>query len=168
MVRILSTLAALSALCGAVLSQASNDDPRGKELYVNFPSCSYYRCEVIWHTNESVYVNWLNAPRGGLRIQLAPQDGTTGLQTYTITDNVGSIHGFKNKHCNDMGTGEKCGRFDWIVPASVKEGKYQVEVTSLSRPDLVGYTDTVVIKKAGKSGKKGKRHAVERLEDDEE
>lgn len=162
MVRLLTYLAAaLLALCATVLAQASNDDPHGKILYVNYPSCDSWRCQVTWHPNEAVYVNWLNAPKGGLKIQLVPQDGTTGLHTYTITDNVGSIHGFKDKKCNDMGTGEKCGRFDWTVPANVKEGMYEVVVTSIAQPKYVGYTDTVVIKKRSK---KGKRHAVDRLD----
>lgn len=161
MVRLLTYLAAtLVAFSAAVLAQASNDDPRGKVLYVNYPSCDHWKCQVIWHPNQSVYVNWLNAPKGGLKIQLVPEEGTTGLQTYTITEKVGSVHGWKDKKCNDMGIGAKCGRFDWTVPSNVKEGKYEVVVTSLAQPQHVGYTDTVVIKK---SGKKGKRHAVERL-----
>lgn len=148
MVRITSLVAALTALAlPFVAGQASNDDPHGKELYVNYPSCDHYQCQVIWHQNEGVYINWLNAPKGGLRIELAPADGTSDLKTYTVTDKVGSVHGFSNKKCNDMGTGEKCGRFDWTVPANVKPGRYQIEVTSLAKPQLVGYTDTVVIKK---------------------
>lgn len=66
------------------------------------------------------------------------------------------------------GTGEKCGRFDWVVPANVKPGQYQVIVTSLAHPDkYVGYTDTVVVKKAKSTAKakgKAKRHDVQRLE----
>lgn len=158
MVRLTLLLTTLLSLFAFTSAQASNDDPRGKVLYVNYPSCDHYQCQVIWRPNQSVYVNWLNAPAGGLKIQLTPQEGTTGLKTYTITDKVGSIHGWKEKKCQDMGTGEKCGRFDWVVPANVKEGNYEVVVTSLAKPWLVGYTDTVVIKE------KGKRHEVSRLE----
>ncbi|TKY85506.1 hypothetical protein EX895_005668 [Sporisorium graminicola] len=169
MARFISLLSTLFAVCTTlVLAQASNDDPRGKELYVNYPSCDYYRCQVTWYQKQSVYVNWLNAPKGGLKIQLAPQDGVTGLQTYTITDKVGSVHGFSDHKCNSAGTGEKCGRFDWVVPANVKPGQYQVIVTSLAHPDkYVGYTDTVVVKKAKSTAKakgKAKRHDVQRLE----
>lgn len=156
----LTYLTSLLSLVALSWAQASNDDPRGKLLYVNYPSCDQYKCQVIWRPNQSVYVNWLNAPTGGLKIQLVPQEGTTGLKTYTITNEVGSTHGFKDKTCEDMGTGEKCGRFDWTVPKGVKEGKYEVVVTSLSRPEVVGYTDTVVIKMS----KKGKRHEVNRME----
>ncbi|CDS01794.1 uncharacterized protein SPSC_06457 [Sporisorium scitamineum] len=167
MVRLISLFSTLIAVCTTLaLAQASNDDPRGKILYVNYPSCDYYRCQVTWYQNQSVYVNWLNAPKGGLRIQLAPQDGVTGLQTYTITDKVGSVHGFSDHKCNDMGTGEKCGRYDWVVPGDVKPGQYQVIVTSLAYPQkYVGYTDTVVVKKAKAKSKgrgKGKRHDVQR------
>ncbi|SJX63251.1 uncharacterized protein SRS1_14084 [Sporisorium reilianum f. sp. reilianum] len=168
MVRLISALSTLLVLyTSLVRAQASNDDPHGKVLYVNYPSCDYYRCQVTWYQNQSVYVNWLNAPKGGLKIELAPQDGVTGLQTYTITDKVGSVHGFSDHKCNDMGTGEKCGRYDWTVPSSVKPGQYQVIVTSLAHPNkYVGYTDTVVVKKAKSTvkGKKAKRHEVQRLE----
>lgn len=164
MVRLLTLLSTLATVCSTlVLAQASNDDPRGKVLYVNYPSCDYYKCKVTWRPGQSVYVNWLNAPKGGLRIQLAPQDGTTGLSTYTITPKVGSIHGYSAHKCNDMGTGEKCGRFDWVVPANVKPGEYQVIVTSLAKPDkYVGYTDTVVI------AKKGKRDGMMRMDQEQE
>nr|CDI53856.1 conserved hypothetical Ustilago-specific protein [Melanopsichium pennsylvanicum 4] len=77
MVRILTALTTLAALCGTVLAQASNDDPNGKVLYVNYPSCDSWKCKVIWHPNQSVYVNWLNAPKGGLEIQLVPQEATS-------------------------------------------------------------------------------------------
>lgn len=167
MVHFFSLCNTFFAVCVSLaLAQASNDDPHGKVLYVNYPSCDYWRCQVTWYQKQSVYVNWLNAPKGGLKIQLAPQDGVTGLQTYTITDKVGSTHGFSEHKCNDMGTGEKCGRYDWVVPDNVKPGQYQVIVTSLAHPDkYVGYTDTVVVKKAKSKGKsKGKRHDVQRLE----
>ncbi|EST05303.1 hypothetical protein PSEUBRA_005573 [Kalmanozyma brasiliensis GHG001] len=161
MVRLLTLLSALASVCTTlVLAQASNDDPRGKVLYVNYPSCDYYKCKVTWRPGQSVYVNWLNAPKGGLRIQLAPQDGTTGLSTYTITSNVGSIHGYNTGQCDRAGTNEKCGRFNWVVPANVKAGEYQVIVTSLAHPNkYVGYTDTVVI------AKKGKRDGMMRMDD---
>lgn len=163
MVRLLAYLAAtLLAFSATVFAQASNDDPRGKTLYVNAPSCDHWKCQVVWSPGQNVYVNWLNAPKGGLKIQLVPEEGTTGLKTYTITDKVGSIHGFSKHKCNDMGIGAKCGRFDWTVPANVREGKYEVVVTSLAQPKYVGYTDTVVIKKDANK-KKGKRHAIERL-----
>ena len=171
MVRFLQLLSTLTVLLGVastvVVGQASNDDPQGKVLYVNYPSCSYYRCQVTWRQNEAVYINWLNAPRGGLRIQLTPQDGTTGLQTYTITDNVGSIHGFSQHKCNDMGTGEKCGRFDWTVPPSVKPGEYMVVVSSLAKPQYVGYTDTVVVQKAKSKKSSSKTRALHRLDSQE-
>lgn len=169
MVRFLTLLTTFAATAFTLaLAQASNDDPRGKVLFVNYPSCDSWRCKVTWRRGQSVYVNWLNAPKGGLRIQLAPQDGTHGLQTYTITDKVGSIHGWKDHKCDSAGTGEKCGRFDWTVPNNVKDGEYQVIVTSLANPGKwVGYTDTVVIAGA-KAGKKGKRHDVSRLHDGDE
>lgn len=163
MVRLTTLLTTLILTSTAVLGQASNNDPHGKVLYVNYPSCDFYQCTVTWHQGESVYVNWLNAPKGGLRIQLAPQEGVEGLKTYTVTDNVGSIHGYKEHKCDNMGTGEKCGRFDWVVPKDVKEGKYQIEVTSLAKPELVGYTDTVLVK-GPKKGTKGKRHELQRME----
>lgn len=156
----LCLLTTLLAISSSVLAQASNDDPRGKELYVNYPSCDYWKCEVIWHPNQSVYVNWLNAPPGGLRILLAPTEDFS-LPTYTLTEKVGSVHGWKDHKCSDMGTGEKCGRFDWTVPSNVRDGKYQIEVYSLGKRGLVGYTDTVVVKRGGK---KGKRHEVNRMD----
>lgn len=174
MVRFFSILSTLFAVCTTVaLAQASNDDPNGKVLYVNYPSCDYYRCQVTWKHDQAVYVQWLNAPRGGLRIQLAPQDGTTGLQTYTITDNVGSVHGWAEHKCQGLGK-EKCGRYDWTVPNNVKPGLYQVIVTSIAHPDkYVGYTDTVKVvsanggeKAKGKGKSKGKRHDMYRLEED--
>ncbi|KAJ9479493.1 ATP-dependent RNA helicase DBP5 [Pseudozyma hubeiensis] len=167
MVRFLSLLTTVATVCTTLaLAQASNDNPNGKILYVNYPSCSYYRCQVTWTAGSANYVNWLNAPKGGLRIQLEPQDGTTGLQTYTLTDKVGSVHGWSDHKCDNMGTGEKCGRFDFTLPSNVKPGLYQIVVTSLAHPNkYVGYTDTVKVVKA-KSGK-GKRHEMERLQEDQ-
>jgi len=165
MARFLSLLGTLFAVCTTfALAQASNDDPRGKILYVNYPSCDYYQCQVTWHPGQATYVNWINAPKGGLRIQLEPQEGTTGLRTYTLTDKVGSVHGWSQHKCNDMGTGEKCGRFDFVLPSSVTPGRYQIVVTSLAHPDkYIGYTDTVKVVNA-KSKAKGKRHVMQRLQ----
>ncbi|PWZ00234.1 hypothetical protein BCV70DRAFT_107176 [Testicularia cyperi] len=133
-----------AALFGSVAAQVENDNPSGKTLYVNYPSCDSYKCQVIWRPGQNVYVNWLKAPKGSLKIELMPQEGTTGLKTYTVTDKVGGVH---NKNtCNNMGTKEKCGRFDWTVPSNVKPGQYMIVVTSLTTGQQ-GYTDTVVIKK---------------------
>ncbi|PWN49649.1 hypothetical protein IE53DRAFT_300951, partial [Violaceomyces palustris] len=127
--------------------QAENDNPKGKVLYVNSPSCDHYRCQVKWIPGQSYFVNWVNPPKGkpsNVKIQLIPQEGTQGLPTYTLTSKVSST---KNaKVCDNMGLeGEKCGRFYWKVPEDAVKGRYEIVVTSIEHPDKVGYTDTVVI-----------------------
>lgn len=163
MVHLLSfALLALSTVfASSVTAQASNDDPNGKALYVNYPSCGYYQCSVTWKHGQRVYINWLNGPSGGLKIQLGPQEGVTGLPTYTVTKKVSAIHDADK--CDKGGTKEHCGRYYWTLPDTIKPGKYQIIVTSLAKPNLVGYTDTVIVPKS-----KSKRHDPSRLDEDEE
>lgn len=166
MVRLVSfALLALTAVLAttSVMAQASNDDPNGKVLYVNYPSCGYYKCSVTWKRGQRVYINWLNAPKGGLKIQLAPQEGVTGLPTYTVTKFTGHKHDADK--CDHGGTKESCGRYYWTLPDTIKPGQYQIIVTSIDHPNIVGYTDTVVVPK---KSSKSKRHDPSRLDEEEE
>lgn len=166
MVRVLSfALLALSAVfASSVAGQADNDNPNGKVLYVNYPSCGYYRCSVTWKRGQRVYINWLNAPKGGLKIEFGPQEGVTGLPTYTVTKKTGGTH--DADRCDKAGTKESCGRYYWTLPDNIKPGQYQIIVTSLANPNIVGYTDTVVVPK--KAASKSKRHDPSRLDADED
>ncbi|KAN0065837.1 hypothetical protein ACQY0O_000967 [Thecaphora frezii] len=140
---LLSLLVPLLYLPLLALGQASNDDPRGKILYVNSPSCGSYQCHVNWHRLSTVKVNWLSAPHGHVSIHLLPQDDNSNLPPYTIAENVKGT--LPKGQCDDMGLGVRCGSFSWKVPKGVKLGRYMVMVKSQDGHE--GYTDTVIIKK---------------------
>lgn len=129
----LSALAFAVVLPLSALAQASNDDPTGKEIYITSPSCGYYKCKVTWKQGSTQTITWLNAPKGGLKIQLVPEAGKSGktceweigfqdgrtqswrsdLSTCfipnsdTVTDHVGSVH--EQSQCKSQSNGEKCG-----------------------------------------------------------
>ncbi|CAO1624530.1 unnamed protein product [Sympodiomycopsis kandeliae] len=140
-----SLLLLSSVLFSSVAGQASNDDPTGKEIYMTSPSCDHYQCKVVWKTGSTQQITWLNAPKGGLKIQLL-STGDNGSQ-YTITEHVGSIH--DQSKCKSQAGKESCGTFSWTVPANVKAGQYTVAASSIAQPNKIGYTDTVVVKKGG-------------------
>ncbi|EPQ28206.1 uncharacterized protein PFL1_04034 [Pseudozyma flocculosa PF-1] len=150
-------LCSLSSLL--VAGQVENDDPRGKVLFVSEPSCDSWRCQVKWRQGTKHRVNWFNPPRGKVSIKLVPQEGTTGLKEYTLTPSVSGKH-----HGDKCDRGEQkdvpCGMFSWTVPLDTVPGQYMIEVASLKHPDLVGYTDTVVITKARKNKSRRSQGAV--------
>lgn len=69
---------ALTTLVSSSLAQASNDDPTGKEIYMTSPSCDHYKCKVTWAQGSTQTITWLNAPKGGLKIELVPGEGQSG------------------------------------------------------------------------------------------
>lgn len=71
-------LAFLPLLASLAAAQVSNDDPRGKEIYIISPACDSYKCQVSWKQGSTQTITWLNAPKGGLKIQLVPENGQSG------------------------------------------------------------------------------------------
>lgn len=60
-----------------VNAQASNDDPTGKEIYIVSPACDSYQCKNYWKRGKTYEITWLNAPKGGLKIQLEPENDSS-------------------------------------------------------------------------------------------
>ncbi|PWN98019.1 hypothetical protein FA09DRAFT_338984 [Tilletiopsis washingtonensis] len=158
---LLRALLFVAVLAASVFAQASNDNPNGKTLYVSDPHCNSYQCRVNWRQGQDVFVNWINAPRGKLDIQLAPESDQS-LPTYTLASNIGAVHG--KATCNNAGTGKRCGRWDGKVPADVRPGEYSIVVKSLSS-NAVGYTDVIRVRVAKKDQR---RRLPEQLDDDVE
>lgn len=71
----------LCAVVASVSAQASNDDAAGKEIYITAPACDSYQCINHWHRGATHDITWLNAPSGGLKIKLVPEEGTSGLKS---------------------------------------------------------------------------------------
>ncbi|PWN35628.1 uncharacterized protein FA14DRAFT_160692 [Meira miltonrushii] len=144
----------------AFLAKASDnpDDPNGSTFYLAKPACNYYRCQVKTHPGAVLPIEWLNPIKGKIDIFFNPDDGQKGLKTYTIAKNIGA-HNNKNK-CNAEGQ-HGCGAFDWTVPADVKPGNYSVEIHSLTKKKVYGYSDIVTVT----SGKKKRSAPVQEVEE---
>lgn len=149
MVRIFTSVSAV-LLAGMGVSAmpylSSSSDPRGKVMYISHPNK-----DTVWHRGESVHFNWLNAPHGTLQIKLiSAMDGSDGSDAdhiYIVAGRVGSRHGYREGKCDSLGTGESCGRFDWVVPDRVQPGRYQavIEVNSADHSGIIRYTDDFVV-----------------------
>ncbi|KDN39608.1 hypothetical protein K437DRAFT_9586 [Tilletiaria anomala UBC 951] len=76
---------------------------------------------------------------------LSTRAASNQLKSVTITSRTSGRH--DAAHCDNGNTNETCGDFKWTVPAvgSIAPGEYTVEVHSLSKKKVYGYTDTVVV-----------------------
>lgn len=125
-------------IIGLVTAQSYND--QSTTLYVTDPSCANYKCQVIKHHGDQLYINWLNAPPGDVKLVLASE---SNQKDYTIKDRIAGTQ----TNCNHGDNGKRpCGQYTTVIPSDWKYGKYSVQVISLSTSD-VGYTDTVTIEK---------------------
>lgn len=138
MVRILSSLAAFAMAAIAVAAHPSGPPARtprsapndpSRPLYITYPTSS-----TTWHPEQHVHFNWINAPRGTLRIKLVGASAN-----YTVTDRVGGKH--DPFGCELVSPGDTCGRFDWTVPRQVKAGWYTAVVVSNNDGHIVRETD---------------------------
>lgn len=80
LVSLLSLACAMLPAASAHTSEVTADfASRATDIYMTNPACEYYQCRVSWARGEKVKISWLEAPKGGLKIELVPEQ--KGLKT---------------------------------------------------------------------------------------
>lgn len=132
---------------------------------------SQFKCSVSWPHGLNTYVNWIRSPVGG-NVSITLTSNTNGTN-YVVDPSVPAIS--QRGYC-DAGSGlgvvipgrvrsslpgdrkwmltmgvKTCGRVSFVVPPFWQPGNYTIAVQSLSKSEVAGYTDFVIISAASNS-----------------